>query len=66
MIFEPTNHLDTEASDALATALRNYTGTLLFVSHDRYFINKIANRVLFISHNKKLQDVKQLDAIYYD
>ncbi len=63
ILDEPTNHLDIEASDALATALRNYTGTLIFVSHDRHFINKIANRVLFISHNKKLQDVKWLDAI---
>ncbi len=63
ILDEPTNHLDIEATDALAQALRNYEGTLLFVSHDRNFINKIANRVLFISHNKKLQDVKRLDSI---
>lgn len=58
MLDEPTNHLDIEATDALAEALRNYTGTLIFVSHDRHFISKIANRVLFISHNKAIQDYK--------
>lgn len=65
ILDEPTNHLDIEATNALADALRNYEGTLLFVSHDRHFINKIANRVLFISHNKKLQDVKRLDDIIF-
>ena len=66
ILDEPTNHLDIEATEALATALRNYPGTLLFVSHDRHFINKIADRILFISHKKKLQDVKHLDEINLD
>lgn len=65
VLDEPTNHLDIEANDALANALKNYSGTLIFVSHDRHFINKIANRVLFISHHKKIQDVKQLDNINF-
>ncbi len=63
ILDEPTNHLDIEATEALAIALRNYSGTLLFVSHDRHFISKIADRILFISHEKKLQDVKRLEAI---
>lgn len=66
VLDEPTNHLDIEANDSLANALKNYSGTLLFVSHDRHFINKIANRVLFISHHKKLQDVKHLDNITFN
>jgi len=63
LLDEPTNHLDIESTAALADALRCYPGTLLFVSHDRDFISQIANRILFISREKKLQDVKQLDAL---
>lgn len=63
ILDEPTNHLDIEATEALAMALRSYPGTLLVVSHDRHFISKIANRILFISHDKKLQDAKHLDEI---
>lgn len=58
VLDEPTNHLDIEATDALAEALKNYPGTLIFVSHDRHFISKIANRTLYISHDKKLIDYK--------
>lgn len=43
---EPTNHLDLASKEALEEALKDYPGTILFVSHDRYFINKIAGRVL--------------------
>ncbi|WP_100371614.1 ABC-F family ATP-binding cassette domain-containing protein [Bacillus sp. FJAT-45037] len=42
---EPTNHLDLDAKEVLETALIHYPGTLLFVSHDRYFLNRIATRV---------------------
>lgn len=66
ILDEPTNHLDIEATAALAKALRNYPGTLLVVSHDRHFISKIANRILFISHKKKLQDAKFVDEINVD
>lgn len=58
VLDEPTNHLDIEATESLAEALKNYTGTLIFVSHDRHFISKIANRVLFISRDKNLIDYK--------
>jgi len=45
LLDEPTNHLDLRAKDVLLEALQEYTGTLVFVSHDRYFIDKLATRV---------------------
>ena len=45
---EPTNHLDIGSCEALETALQSYEGTLLIVSHDRYLINKIADRVYYL------------------
>jgi ATP-binding cassette subfamily F protein 3 len=42
---EPTNHLDLRAKDVLLESLEKYTGTVVFVSHDRYFIDKLATRV---------------------
>ena len=49
MLDEPTNHLDLPAREALEGALARYDGTLVFVSHDRYFINKVATRVAGIA-----------------
>ncbi|ERK56962.1 ABC transporter, ATP-binding protein [Gemella bergeri ATCC 700627] len=49
ILDEPTNHLDITSKQVLEEALENYEGTILFVSHDRYFINKIANKVLDIT-----------------
>lgn len=46
---EPTNHLDIESREALESALSDYDGTILMVSHDRYFINKTADRILYLS-----------------
>lgn len=48
---EPTNHLDIESREALENALADYDGTMLMVSHDRYFINKIADRILYLTPN---------------
>lgn len=46
ILDEPTNHLDMMSKEILESALRSYTGTILFVSHDRYFINRVATRIL--------------------
>ena len=48
---EPTNHLDIDSREALEKALENYDGTMLMVSHDRYFINKLADRILYMTEN---------------
>jgi len=55
LLDEPTNHLDMQAKDVLLEALRKFSGTLVFVSHDRYFIDKLATRVFQIE-NGELQD----------
>ncbi len=49
VLDEPTNHLDLEAREALASALHSFPGTVLFVSHDRHFVSKVANRILALS-----------------
>src|SRR5579864_7009898 len=52
LLDEPTNHLDLRAKDVLLNALMEYTGTVVFVSHDRYFIDKLATRVFEIGGGK--------------
>ncbi|MFV0381676.1 MAG: ABC-F family ATP-binding cassette domain-containing protein [Breznakia sp.] len=56
LLDEPTNHLDILGKEALEESLLNYDGTMLFVSHDRYFISKIANGIL---------EIKDHQAIYH-
>ncbi|WP_409303971.1 ABC-F family ATP-binding cassette domain-containing protein [Peribacillus sp. SCS-155] len=51
ILDEPTNHLDLESKMVLENALINYPGTILFVSHDRYFINRIATKVIELSED---------------
>ena len=61
LIFdEPTNHLDMEAIEELAKALENYEGTLLLVSHNRYFVSRLAKRIIEISY----QGVKDFKGSY--
>jgi len=55
ILDEPTNHLDIESREMLEEALEQFNGSILFVSHDRYFINKIAQRIVEIN-NKKLKE----------
>lgn len=50
ILDEPTNHLDIVSKEILEDALNGYTGTVLYVSHDRYFINKTATRILDLNH----------------
>src|SRR5690606_8945521 len=51
LLDEPTNHLDLVAIEALAAALKSYEGTLIFVSHDRWFVSEIASRILELKPN---------------
>ena len=52
LLDEPTNHLDMRAKDVLLTALQEFNGTLVFVSHDRYFIDKLATRIFEVEDGR--------------
>ncbi len=51
LLDEPTNHLDITSKEILESALNRYTGTVLYVSHDRYFINRTATRILDLGNH---------------
>jgi len=55
ILDEPTNHIDIATKELLETALKEFKGTVIFISHDRYFINKLANKILYIE-NKKIKE----------
>lgn len=63
LLDEPTNHLDIVSKDVLEKALNNFSGTVCYVSHDRYFINKTATRILDLTENKLLNYIGNYD--YY-
>ncbi|MBF2262441.1 ABC-F family ATP-binding cassette domain-containing protein [Staphylococcus capitis] len=51
ILDEPTNHLDIDSKEMLEQALKHFEGTIIFVSHDRYFINQLANKVFDLNHD---------------
>jgi ATP-binding cassette subfamily F protein 3 len=54
LLDEPTNHLDLDSKDILLEALEDYGGTLVFVSHDRYFVEKLATKIVDVGHGDAL------------
>ena len=58
ILDEPTNHMDLETIEALAQALVQYSGTLVFVSHNRHFVDKIATRILYFDSQTAVRDYK--------
>ena len=58
---EPTNHMDIEAIDALNNALKDFEGTLIFVSHDREFVSSLATRIIDIKDKKLIDFQGSLD-----
>jgi len=76
LMDEPTNHLDMETKDILEEALTNYTGTVLLISHDRYFINRVVDKILVLDNHgitlfngnydyylKKINDAKLIEEL---
>ena len=63
ILDEPTNHLDITSKEILEEALNNYEGTVLYVSHDRYFINKTATRIMDLTNKKLVNYIGNYD--YY-
>ncbi len=63
MLDEPTNHLDIRSREVLESAIRAYEGTVLIVSHDRYFVNKTASRILDLTNGKLISYIGNYD--YY-
>lgn len=64
ILDEPTNHLDMTSKEILENAINNYTGTVLYVSHDRYFINQTAQRILELTNTKLISYLGNYD--YYE
>lgn len=64
ILDEPTNHLDIQSKEILEEAIRNYEGTVLFVSHDRYFINRVSTRIIELKDKKLYNFIGNYD--YYE
>lgn len=64
ILDEPTNHLDMTSKEILENAINNYTGTVFYVSHDRYFINQTASRILELTNNRMINYLGNYD--YYE
>lgn len=69
ILDEPTNHIDIDTKEILEESLLNFEGTILFISHDRYFINKIATKIVriedkkLITYNSKYDDIKEKEIV---
>ena len=63
ILDEPTNHLDLVTKECLLSALKDYKGAIIFISHDRYFINSLADYVLYLSREKSIVNEGDYDDI---
>lgn len=61
ILDEPTNHIDIDTREMLEESLKEFTGTILFVSHDRYFINKIATSIIEIKNKNIIKYIGNYD-----
>ena len=61
ILDEPTNHIDINTKEVLEEALNDYKGTIIVISHDRYFINKIATRIVYIENQKLINYIGNYD-----
>ena len=72
LLDEPTNHLDLLTREALIKAMQDYEGCLIFVSHDRYFIDSVSNKILYISktiphyHEGNYESFKEYEKLLLD
>lgn len=65
LLDEPTNHLDIETKELLASAIREFEGTVIFVSHDREFVKKLCDRILYLTTDHRLTDhLGDLDSFF--
>jgi len=65
LLDEPTNHIDMPTKEILENALADYEGTILAISHDRYFLNQIANRIFVLTPDGLRESMGNYDD-YYD
>ena len=63
LLDEPTNHLDLDSKDVLLEALEDFGGTLIFVSHDRYFVDKLATKVIDIGARRRGRCIRELRGV---
>ena len=62
LIFdEPTNHIDISTKEVLEEAINDYKGTVIIITHDRYFINKVATRLIQLENNKLVSYIGNYD-----
>ena len=62
LLDEPTNHLDLDSCDSLLSAIKSFEGAVLMVTHDEYFLNEVANKLIVFDDNK----VSLFDGTYND